>query len=84
MITISMGILAIPFVPFFPSIWPLPAAVILSMTANTIATLGLFGVSLPKKRLAYILQLFFTPVYFTFLTIIGLCGIKPEWKGSKI
>ncbi|AEF80903.1 glycosyltransferase [Leadbettera azotonutricia] len=84
MVTISMGILAIPFLPFFPSIWPLPAAVILSMTADTIATLGLFGVSLPKKGPAYILQLLFTPVYFTFLTIIGFCGIKPEWKGSKM
>jgi cellulose synthase/poly-beta-1,6-N-acetylglucosamine synthase-like glycosyltransferase len=84
MITISMGILAIPALPFFPSIWPLPAAVILSMTANTIATLSLFGCSLPKKGAAYALQLLFTPVYFTFLTIIGFCGIKPEWKGSKI
>jgi cellulose synthase/poly-beta-1,6-N-acetylglucosamine synthase-like glycosyltransferase len=84
MITISMGILAIPALPFFPSIWPLPTAVILSMTANTIATLSLFGCSLPKKGSAYALQLLFTPVYFTFLTIIGFCGIKPEWKGSKI
>jgi cellulose synthase/poly-beta-1,6-N-acetylglucosamine synthase-like glycosyltransferase len=84
MITISMGILAIPLLPFFPSIWPLPLAVILSMTADTIATLGLFGVSLPKKGPAYIVQLLFTPVYFTFLTILGFCGIKPAWKGSRM
>ncbi|MDR1566266.1 MAG: glycosyltransferase [Treponema sp.] len=84
MITISMGILAIPLLPFIPSLWPLPAAVILSMTWNTIATLGLFGVSLPKKGLAYVIQLVFTPVYFTFLTIIGLCGVKPKWKGGRI
>ncbi|MDR2618458.1 MAG: glycosyltransferase [Treponema sp.] len=84
MITISMGILAIPFLPFIPSLWPLPAAVMLSMTWNTIAVLGLFGVSLPKKGPAYIIQLVFTPVYFTFLTIIGLCGVKPKWKGDRI
>jgi cellulose synthase/poly-beta-1,6-N-acetylglucosamine synthase-like glycosyltransferase len=84
MITISMGILAIPLTPFVPSLWPLPAAVMLSMTGNTIATLALFGASLPKKRAAYIIQLIFTPMYFTFLTILGLCGVKPRWKGQLI
>jgi cellulose synthase/poly-beta-1,6-N-acetylglucosamine synthase-like glycosyltransferase len=80
MITISMGILAIPVLPFVPSLWPLSLAVIVSMTANTIATLILFGASLPKKGAAYIIQCVFTPMYFTFLTILGLCGIKPKWK----
>jgi cellulose synthase/poly-beta-1,6-N-acetylglucosamine synthase-like glycosyltransferase len=84
MVTISMGILAIPVLPFAPSIWPLPAAVMLSMTWNTVATLGLFGSSLPQKGAAYILQLIFTPMYFTFLTILGLCGVKPTWKDDKI
>lgn len=83
MITISMGILAIPVLPFIPSLWPLSAAVILSMSANTIATLVLFGVSLPKKGAAYIIQCVFTPMYFTFLTILGFCGIRPKWKGSE-
>ena len=80
MITISMGIITIPVLPFIPSLWPLPLAVLVSMTANTIATLGLFGVSLPKKGAAYIVQCIFTPMYFTLLTILGLCGIKPKWK----
>ena len=80
MITISMGIIAIPLMPFIPSLWPLPAAVIISMTANTIATLILFGVSLPKKGAAYIIQCVFTPMFMTFLTILGLCGIKPKWR----
>ena len=82
MITISMGILAIPLLPFIPSLWPLSAAVLISMTANAIATLLVFGVSLPKKGAAYVLQCIFTPMYFTFLTILGLCGIKPKWKGN--
>ena len=80
MITISMGIIAIPILPFVPSLWPLSAAVLISMTANTIATLGLFGVSLPKKGAAYILQCVFTPMFMTFLTILGLCGVKPKWR----
>jgi cellulose synthase/poly-beta-1,6-N-acetylglucosamine synthase-like glycosyltransferase len=84
MITISMGILALPLLPFIPSLWPLSAAVMISMSANTIATLALLGVSLPKKGPAYIIQLVFTPVYFTFLTVLGLCGIKPQWKGEKV
>jgi cellulose synthase/poly-beta-1,6-N-acetylglucosamine synthase-like glycosyltransferase len=84
MITISMGILAIPLLPFIPSLWPLPAAVVLSMSWNTIATLGFFYGSLPQKRAAYIIQALFTPVYFTFLTILGFCGIKPDWKGNKM
>jgi cellulose synthase/poly-beta-1,6-N-acetylglucosamine synthase-like glycosyltransferase len=84
MVIISVGILAIPALPFFPLLWPLPAAVMLSMTFNTIATMGLFGVSLPRKGAAYILQLVFTPVYFTFLTILGFCGVKSDWKGSRV
>jgi uncharacterized membrane protein (DUF485 family) len=54
------------------------------MIFNTIANLKFFGVSLPKKRFAYALTLLFTPVYFTFMTILGYLGIKPEWKGKKV
>jgi cellulose synthase/poly-beta-1,6-N-acetylglucosamine synthase-like glycosyltransferase len=80
MITISMGMLALPVVPLLPGLWPLPAAVLLSMSANTIATLSLFGAFLPKAGPAYIFQILFTPMYFTFLTILGLLGFKPAWK----
>jgi cellulose synthase/poly-beta-1,6-N-acetylglucosamine synthase-like glycosyltransferase len=80
MIAISMGILAIPLLPFIPSLWPLPWAVLLSMTANTLATLRIFGPALPKAGPAWILHTVFTPVYFTVLTILGLLGKKPSWK----
>ncbi|MDR2021361.1 MAG: glycosyltransferase [Treponema sp.] len=80
MAAISMGMLAIPLVPFFPSLWPLPASVFLAMTVNTIATLSLFGVSLPRAGAAYAAQDIFTPLYFTFLTILGFCGFKTRWK----
>ncbi|MDR2103897.1 MAG: glycosyltransferase [Treponema sp.] len=84
MITISMGILAIPLLPLFPRLWPLTAAVMAAMTGNTLAVLRLFGVSLPRRGWAYLIQLVFTPMYFTFLTILGMCGFKVSWKGSPL
>jgi cellulose synthase/poly-beta-1,6-N-acetylglucosamine synthase-like glycosyltransferase len=88
MVTISMGILAIPVLPLIPGLWPLSAAVLFSMAMNTIATLGLFGpalpgwTALPGGGLSYIVQIVFTPSYFTFLTILGFCGVKADWKGA--
>jgi cellulose synthase/poly-beta-1,6-N-acetylglucosamine synthase-like glycosyltransferase len=87
MVTISMGILAIPILPFIPGLWPLSAAVLFSMTVNTIATVRLFGPALPRGGafggLGYLVQIVFTPSYFTFLTILGFCGVKADWKGTK-
>jgi cellulose synthase/poly-beta-1,6-N-acetylglucosamine synthase-like glycosyltransferase len=83
MIAIAMGILAIPLLPFIPSLWPFPSAVLLSMTANTLATLRIFGAALPKAGPAWILHTVFTPMYFTFLTILGFMGKKPSWKDSQ-
>ena len=84
MITIGMGIIGIPLMLAIPSIWPLPLAVIISMSFNSIANLLLFKNSLPKNSFAYGVNLFFTPAYFTFLTIIGFLGIKSDWKGKKL
>jgi hypothetical protein len=84
MLTISAGILTVPLLVFVPSIWPLPIAVLLSMTLNTIANISLFKTSLPKLKAAYFLALLFTPVYFTFLTVLGFIGIKPTWKGKTV
>jgi hypothetical protein len=82
MITISLGIIAIPVLPLVPLLWPLPAAILLSMAMNTLAALGLFGAALPPGRVWYGIQIVFTPAYFTFLTILGFLGIKPDWKGA--
>jgi cellulose synthase/poly-beta-1,6-N-acetylglucosamine synthase-like glycosyltransferase len=82
MITISMGMLAIPLLPFIHSLWPLPGAVFLSMTMNTLATMAVFGAAIPKAGPAWILHTVFTPLYFTFLTILGFLGIKPSWKDT--
>jgi cellulose synthase/poly-beta-1,6-N-acetylglucosamine synthase-like glycosyltransferase len=84
MITITMGVLALPFVPFIPLIWPLPAGFVTVMIFNTIANLGLFGVSLPKRKLASVIMLFVIPMYFSLMTILGFLGVKPKWKGKKI
>jgi cellulose synthase/poly-beta-1,6-N-acetylglucosamine synthase-like glycosyltransferase len=80
MITISMGMLAIPLLPFIHSLWPLPGAVFLAMTMNTLVTLNIFSTAIPKAGPAWILHTVFTPLYFTFLTILGFLGIKPSWK----
>ncbi|MHC6202248.1 glycosyltransferase family 2 protein [Breznakiellaceae bacterium SP9] len=84
MLTIAAGIIALPLLPFIPSLWPLSVAVMLSMTMNSIATLRLFGHCLPQAGLHYIIQTVFTPCYFTWLTILGLCGRKPSWKGTRM
>jgi len=84
MIAIGMGVIAVPLLPLFPSLWPLPAGVVTSMIFNTIANLRLFHLSLPRAKFGYALTLFFTPVYFTLLTILGYLGIKPKWKGKEV
>jgi len=83
MITIAMGVLALPLLPFFQFLWPLPAGVLTSMLLNNFANLRLFGCSLPKGKFGYVLTLLFTPVYFSFMTILGYLGFKPKWKGQE-
>jgi cellulose synthase/poly-beta-1,6-N-acetylglucosamine synthase-like glycosyltransferase len=84
MVSISMGIIAIPLLPFFPGLWPLPAAVLFAMILNTLAVLSLGRSSLPKGVFRYIFQLFFTPAWMTMLTILGFLGVKTDWKGSSM
>jgi len=84
MIVISTGILAIPLLPLFPKLWPMPAGVLIVMIENTIAAFGPFNKKLPQGGLIVKLKLFlsllFTPVYFTLMTLMGYAGIKPKWK----
>lgn len=84
MLTISTGMLSIAMIPIVPLLWPLPVAVLMAMSMNTIAVLLLAGPALPKAGLAYLLQLFFTPTYFSFLTILGFLGISVSWKGNEL
>jgi cellulose synthase/poly-beta-1,6-N-acetylglucosamine synthase-like glycosyltransferase len=88
MISISAGVIALPFLPFFPGLWPLPAAVALSMTMNTAAMLRLFRPSLPRggfpAALHYVFQLAVTPLWMTLLTLLGFLRVKINWKGSEI
>jgi cellulose synthase/poly-beta-1,6-N-acetylglucosamine synthase-like glycosyltransferase len=80
MLIISTGILAIPLLPFFPKLWPLPAGVLIVMIENTIAAFALFKTKLPKGGFGYFLTLLFTPVYFTLMTLMGYLRIKPRWR----
>lgn len=84
MVTISAGVLALPLLPFVPGLWPLPAAVYLSMAMNTLATVSLAGSALPRSGAAYLPQLLFTPAYFTFLTVLGFAGMRVSWKGKTL
>jgi cellulose synthase/poly-beta-1,6-N-acetylglucosamine synthase-like glycosyltransferase len=88
MISISAGIIAMPLLPFFPGLWPLSLAVVLSMLMNTVAMFCLFRPSLPKGGgltvLRYIFQLVFTPVWMTLLTLLGFFRVKINWKGSPV
>jgi cellulose synthase/poly-beta-1,6-N-acetylglucosamine synthase-like glycosyltransferase len=87
MLVISTGILAIPLLPIFPNLWPMPTGVFIVMIENTIAAFGLFRKKLPPGgplNLGYLLTLLFTPVYFTLMTIMGYCGIKVTWKDRVI
>jgi cellulose synthase/poly-beta-1,6-N-acetylglucosamine synthase-like glycosyltransferase len=88
MLVISTGILAIPLLPFFPGLWPMPAGVLVVMIENTIAAFALFRGKLPSggllTALGYGAALLFTPVYFTLMTIMGYCGITVKWKGDTI
>ena len=85
MLVISTGILAIPLLPFFPSLWPLPTGVIIVMIENTIAAFALFRSKLPAGGgMGYTAALLFTPVYFTLMTLMGYCGIRIKWKENQV
>ena len=85
MLLTCMGIAALPFLPFFPGLWLLPASVLIVMIENTIATFGLFRTMLPPGgplNLGYLAAMLFTPVYFSLMTVMGYCRVKTQWKGK--
>lgn len=83
-LSISAGILALPFVLAVPGLWLLPAAVLLAMTMNTIATISMAGSMLSASWPRLAAQLGYMPVHFTLLTMLGLLGIKVRWKGERL
>jgi cellulose synthase/poly-beta-1,6-N-acetylglucosamine synthase-like glycosyltransferase len=87
MLLVATSVLAVPLLPFFPGLWPLPAGLCIVMIENTIAALVLFHDKLPNGGplgLGYFLTLLFTPVYFTLMTIMGYCRVKMRWKGEQV
>ena len=94
-VIISIGTLAVPLLPFFPSLWPLSAAVLISMIINTITAFSLFHTKLPHLqksprqsglllKSSYLLTLLYMPVHFTILTLMGYARIKTTWKNNKV
>jgi len=84
MIAIAAGIILLPFSLFFPVLLPLPLAVLISMSANTIASARIAGKYLPGSRLRLVPCIVFTPAYFAYLTILGYLGVKVHWKGVHL
>jgi hypothetical protein len=83
----AASVLAVPLLPFFPGLWPLPTGLCIVMIENTIAVFTIFRGKLPKGGplgFGYFLCLLFTPLYFTLMTILGCCRIKVQWKGERI
>jgi len=88
MMIISTGIIAILFLPFIPSLWPLTAGVYISMMLNHIAVFSLFRRKMPGKnifqRFPYLLTLLFMPVFTTILTTMSYLRIKTTWKNEVV
>ena len=90
MLVISTGILAVPLLPFFPELWPMPAGVLFVMIENTIAVFALFRKKMPESAsgkkggikiiFGYLLALLFMPCYLTLMTLMGYAHIKTKWK----
>lgn len=84
MISITLCILSIPLLIFFPFLWPMALAIYMVVGMDTLSALTIFRNGLPKAGLAYFFQFLFLPVYFAFLTILGYARVRPEWKGKKV
>jgi cellulose synthase/poly-beta-1,6-N-acetylglucosamine synthase-like glycosyltransferase len=87
MVMISLGMLCIPLLPFFPFLWPFSVTVLFTMAMNTIAVLAVFNKKdpagrsgLPTAGLRYLLQWPFTPAFMTLLTVLGFAGVRPKWE----
>ncbi len=77
---ISIGMLAIPLCLVWPRFWPLPLTVFFSMMMDTIAVIRMCGNYLPRNPFRIVFPAIFTPIYFTFLTLLGVLGVKAKWK----
>jgi len=80
MYPMSLETLAAALLPFFPALWPLPAAPACVMLVNTIALCALLRGSLPRPGPDYPLLALFTPVFFTFLTLLAAFRVKFRWR----
>jgi len=87
MLLITAGALSVPLLPFFPALWPLPAAGLIVMIENTAAAFAFFRKKLPRGgplNLGYLCTLLFAQPYFTLMTLMGYCGVKASWKGKRM
>ncbi|MCX7656235.1 MAG: glycosyltransferase [Treponemataceae bacterium] len=91
---ITIGSLALFVLPWQPSLWPLPSAVILAMVLNTVGVMVFLSHSeqanfwknvQPLKRIfLYGTLLCFEPFFFSLLTIFVLVNSPVYWKGKRV
>lgn len=82
---ISIGIIAITFLFLVPNLWLLPFAVCCVMLMNTMGAFLISGNALkPLNPLDICIQILFTPVLNTLLTLMTLFRVPIYWKGKKV
>lgn len=82
---ISIGVIAIPFLVLVSNLWLLPFAVCCAMLMNTMGAFLISGNALKPINLFDIcIQILFTPVLNTFLTLMTLFRVPIYWKGKKV
>lgn len=83
-LSISAGCLAVPLLPMVSGLWPLPAAILVAMSADAAVATALAREAVPLRGRFMPLLVLFMPLFFTYLTILGLAGKQVVWKDEEI
>ncbi len=84
MIVITAGVLALPLLPWLPSLWPLSAASWWAISADAMAAASFSRGMLPALSPRWLPAWFLMPPYFGLLTLLGYLRIEVKWKGESI
>ncbi|AEJ20889.1 glycosyltransferase [Gracilinema caldarium] len=85
MLMISLGMVALPLLVLESLLWPLPVAVWVAMSMNTIAAIVISGEHLKDLRpIDFLIQIFIIPMLNVVLTLMVLLRLPVYWKGKKV
>ncbi len=79
-LSITAGCLALPALILLPGLWPLPLAVLIAMSGNSIAASMLAADGVPLRPRILVLGVIVMPLVYSYLTIAALAGKKVVWK----